>query len=281
MTLAGAASATEPATRCSDGVSTRRSANDSPMRRRVVRSALAASITDFRSQAGDSTGSSDSARYGSTPPSSLTSGCAFWQESRWSWTAIISSASSAPSTKPEANSRTRSHLMAAISGHAFLGTGGRRRHGHFVETNELVAKRGQSEPYSALDRAEGGVRAFGDLSLGQAIEIGKLEDVALSGRQSRHGAPNLLGINTSRDFRPDIGEGESGGHGLVGFLADGHACPLTAHCGNGAVPHDGKQPASHAALVLSISRGIAPHAQERILDDIFGQPRLAIGRAHV
>src|SRR5450759_1558126 len=120
----------------------------------------------------------------------------------------MSFVSSAPSTNPEANSRTRSHVVVAISGQAFLGTGCRSRQGHFVETHELVAECGQHAPNSALDRAEGGVGAFGDLALGQAVEVGKLDDVALGGRQSRHGAPNLLSIKTSGDFRPDIGECE-------------------------------------------------------------------------
>src|ERR1035437_7058627 len=238
------------------------------VRRLVARSALAAARTDSRSQAGGPIGSRDSAMYGSTPPRSLISGCGCEQVSRCRATSIISPVSSAPRTKPEASSRMRSQVIA-ISSQTLLAT--RRWHG----LDDLLAQCAQSQPHAAFHRAERGVGLVGDLALGQTVEVGQLDDLALGRRQNGECAPYLLGVPMAGNLGPDVGQGErSGKKFAVRLVAERNAFALPAHGIDGAVADDREQPAPDAALGLGVAGGIAPQAQERVLNHVFRQPGL-------
>src|SRR5664280_2730396 len=167
------------------------------------------------------------------PPSSASSWCGLRQWSRWSRTAAISSGSSAPSTNPGASSRTRSQVMA-MSDQTFLAGGCRHTEGQeFGPTvrvaNELLAHGDEPEPHAALYGAQRGVGVGCDLALGEAVEVGELDDFPLGGRKRRQRLANLLGIEPAGHFRPDVGDSEGCRKGVVRFVPQSHTNPLAPY----------------------------------------------------
>ena len=189
------------------------------------------------------------------------SACASAQVARCSRTAAISSGSGhrARTRRPGRGRRRRSRVGPRVR----IGVAGQGR-----------AHREQAEAHPALDRAERRAGPFGDLDLGQAAEVGELDGLALDVGQ---GGERLAGRSRRRGSRRPRPRRRAGGSCGGG----------TTSCSGSSVVGRRRRTASIARWwtidssqvftlprPVDVSGGIAPGAQERVLDDILGEGRV-------
>src|ERR1035437_44376 len=116
----------------------------------------------------------------------------------------MSSASSAPSTKPEASSRTRSQVIT-MSGQTFLAVGRHRSAARLIDVIDKLSPQGnQTQAHAALHCAERSVGLVRNLTLGEAVEIGQFDGLALSRRQNHERNSDLLRVQPTRNLGPDV-----------------------------------------------------------------------------
>ena len=133
------------------------------------------------------------------------------------------------------------------------------------------AHRQQPEPHPALDRPERRRRPLGDLLLGQARRSRRARSPRAGRRRGRPSAPRT--VSASRPPRPrptcraaaarPAAASSRSGSSVVG--------PAPADGVDRAVVDDREQPRLHAAAALDVAGGIAPRAEEGVLDDVLGE----------
>ena len=129
----------------------------------------------------------------------------------------------------------------------------------------------QAEPDAALDRAQRRIGALGDLDLGQALEIGELDRLALRIGQRRHRAAHRVASSDRATSGQTSGTVSAGSPASASGISSRRAA--AAHDVDRAVVGDRQHPGAHRSHGRPHSGGIAPIADKRLLDSVLGQCR--------
>src|SRR5213594_622718 len=185
------------------------------------------------------------------------------QPGRWARTISSSSASVAPSTNAPSRLSISSCSRSGLIPKSF--------------PLEIRMQLLQGESDSSFDRAQGHARDLGDLAVRVAAVEGELDRLLLVDRQARDGFAHGVALHRGRDRNPGIALRSGGGERLDDVEPD--LPPLLRAAPpqlvDRAVAHRGHEPGAQRTPARVKGRGVVPELDERLLDDVLRQSRVA------
>src|SRR5215470_3864024 len=136
---------------------------------------------------------------------------------------------------------------------------------------QAVAKPDKAVAHPGFDSGETGAEALGDLAVGEAAVVREQDRLPLdTGEGSQAAAYGLL-LQLGGDLRDDLVERDARGTGAALAVGGGLFGTDTV---DGAVVGNGEDPADRRAALLVEAEGGAPHLDQGVLGDLFGQRRV-------
>src|SRR5262245_14461575 len=137
---------------------------------------------------------------------------------------------------------------------------------------QAVAKPDQAVANPGLDGGKGGAEAFSDVAVGEAAVVREQDRLPLNAGEGSQTAAYGLVLQPGGDLRDDLVERDA--RGADAAIAVGGGL-FGADTVDGAVVRDREDPTDRRAALRVEAGRVAPHLDQGVLGDLFGERRVA------